>query len=422
MTDKFPFNRFFRSTGTSQQGESPPLPQKGPAEHSPKNLQNGPKEKVPKPHFSLGLDLNPTKDDLMSTVESKYIEHIEQSKNNEISIDPDKTFDSFVVGPSNGLSFAAARAVAQSPGKEGKYPCLYLYGHSGLGKTHLLQAIANGISESHPQKAVCLISTREFMKGMIDAIKDKRLSEFQKHYCENVDVLMIDDIHELKNKTSTQEEFFHIFNKLHSQGKQLVFTSDKAPKEIDGIEERVITRLQWGLVTDIQRPDLETRMAILKKKALAIDFFLPDDVLYLVASSVKTSIRELEGSLIKLSASASVMNIEIDAETTRELLRLAPPDESESITLEQISKSVSQYYRIPLADLRSKSRNKDIVKARHVAWYLSKKLINATFKEIAQYYGGRDHSSVIHGINKMEEQVKADTSMEKDLSFLEGHI
>ena len=420
MTDKFPFNRFFRSSDSSHKKIL--LPRNKALETRPEGPQDQDSDKTKTPHFTLDLGLSPTKDDLMSTVESKYIEHIEQSRTNEISVDPGKTFDTFVVGPSNNLTFAAARAVAQSPGKEGKYPCLYIYSSSGLGKTHLLQAMANGILESHPEKAVCLISAREFMKEMIDAIKDKKLSEFQRHYCENVDVLMIDDIHELKNKTSTQEEFFHVFNELRSQGKQLVFTSDKAPKEIDGIEERVITRLQWGLVTDIQRPDLETRMAILKKKALSIDFFLPDDVLYLVASSVKTSIRELEGSLIKLSASANVMGMEIDVETTRELLRLAPPDESHSINLEQIAKSISQYYRIPLADLRSKSRNKDIVKARHMAWYLSKKLINATFKEIAQYYGGRDHSSIIHGINKMEEQVKTDASMKKDSSFLEGHI
>ncbi len=379
-------------------------------------------KKAGEARFTLDLNLNQTKDDLISTVESQYIEHVQEFGNNSISIDPYKTFDNFIVGPSNNLAFATAHAVAESPGKDGKYPCLYIYSDSGLGKTHLLHAVANGILKNYPEKAICLISAREFMKELINAFRDKKLSEFQKKYCENIDVLMIDDIHELKNKQSTQEEFFHIFNELHSRGKQLIFTSDKAPKEIDGIEERIITRLQWGLVIDIQKPDLETRIAILKKKALEIDLFVPDDVLNLIASSIKTSIRELEGSLIKLSASADVMDMEIDIEMARELLKLTPSEEMHSITIENIAKSVSQYYKIPLADLKSKSRNKDIVKARHIAWYLSKKLIDATLKDIAKYYGGRDHSSVIHGINKITEQVKKDPSISKDLVYLENNI
>lgn len=370
---------------------------------------------------SFQLDLNPTENDLKAKVESKYINHIEDT-DASITIDPNKTFDNFIVGPSNNLAFAATHAVASAPGKEGKYPCLYIYSDSGLGKTHLLHAVANGIKEKNPELVICLISAREFMKELINAYKDKKLDQFQKKYSEATDVLMIDDIHELKNKQSTQEEFFHIFNELHAKGKQLIFTSDKAPQEINGIEERLVTRLQWGLVIDIQKPDLETRIAILKKKANQLDLYLPDEVLALIASSVKSSIRELEGSLIKLSATADVMNVSIDIEMAKELLKLSGIEESKKITMETVAKATGQFYKIPLADLKSKSRNADIVSARHVAWYLSKKIVGATYKEIAKYYSRKDHSSVIHGYNKISELIKQGTKVSRDVVFIENNL
>ena len=370
---------------------------------------------------SFKLDLNQTTEDKKSSIESTYMDYMDSDVGG-MTIDPSKTFDNFIVGPSNNLAFATASAVGQNPGKEGKYPCLYIYSDSGLGKTHLLQAVANAIHDNNPEMIICLISAREFMKEMINAVKDKSIDKFQKKYCETIDVLMIDDIHQLKNKAGTQEEFFHIFNALHSAGKQLIFTSDKSPKEIDGIEERIITRLQWGLVIDIQRPDLETRAAILKKKALELDLFVQDDVINLIASSVKTSIRELEGNLIRLRASADLMDVELDTEMVKDLLNLNISDEGREITLEVIAKATSQFFKIPLADLKSKSRNKDIVKARHIAWYLSKKLIDATLKDIAKFYGGRDHSSVIHGINKITEQIREDRQISKDLTYLENNL
>ncbi|MDC1175231.1 chromosomal replication initiator protein DnaA [Bacteriovoracaceae bacterium] len=370
---------------------------------------------------SFTLELNPTDSDLKAKVESKYINHIENS-DSSITIDPNKTFDNFIVGPSNNLAFAATHAVSSSPGKEGKYPCLYIYSDSGLGKTHLLHAVANGIKEKDPKLVICLISAREFMKELINAYKDKKLDQFQKKYSDSIDVLMIDDIHELKNKQSTQEEFFHIFNELHSRGKQLIFTSDKAPQEINGIEERLITRLQWGLVIDIQKPDLETRIAILKKKANQLDLYLTDEVLVLIASSVKSSIRELEGSLIKLSATADVMNVSIDIEMAKELLKLSGIEETRKVTMESVAKATGQFYKVPLADLKSKSRNADIVSARHVAWYLSKKIVGVTYKEIAKYYARKDHSSVIHGFNKINEKIKINTKLSRDIIFIENNL
>ncbi len=380
---------------------------------------NSTNEKSNKPSFTL--DLTPEQEDLKSQAHSLFIDHMEKESTG-LTIDTGKTFENYIVGPSNNLAFATACAVADSPGKSGKYPCLYIYSDSGLGKTHLLHAVANGIFENHPDLAVCLISARDFMKELINAYKDKTLSDFQRKYTENVDVLMIDDIHELKNKNSTQEEFFHIFNFLHDKGKQLIFTSDKSPDKITGIEERIITRLQWGLVIDIQRPDFETRTAILKKKALELDLFVQDEVLNLIASSIKTSIRELEGSLIRLQAHADLMEAEIDTEMARDILKLQDINDRPAATLESVCRASSQYFKVSVGDLKSKSRNKDIVRARHIAWYLSKNIVGATFIEIAKYYGNRDHSSVIHGVNKITDNVKTDNTLSKDLLFLEHNI
>lgn len=371
------------------------------------------------------LDLTPKVEDLKYKAESDYLKHMDNSQvTNSITvgalIDQSKTFDNFVVGPSNNLAFATAIAVANDPGKRGKYPSLYLYSDSGLGKTHLLHAVANGINEKYPDLIVCLITARDFMKEMINHIKNKSLDKFQKKYSEKIDVLMIDDIHELNNKQGTQNEFFHIFNELYNKGKQLIFTSDKRPQEIEGIEERIRTRLQWGLVVDIQKPDIETRLAILKKKANELDLFIPDDALNLIANTIRTSIRELEGSLIRLSAFADVMNMEIDTETVKELLKLNDYSDESKATLESIAKVVSAHYRITLADMKSKSRNKDITRARHVAIYLSRKIVAATQQEVAKFYGNRDHSTVIHAVNSITDKLKTDRELSRSIIDIEA--
>jgi chromosomal replication initiator protein len=367
------------------------------------------------------LDLSPTKEDLITSVESKYINHMENNYD-ESNIDPSKTFSNFIIGHSNQLAVASAIAVARNPGKSGKYPSLYIHSNSGLGKTHLLNAVANGINEQFPHLRICLITARNFLKEMVEYIKDNNIEQFQRKYSEKVDVLMIDDIHELKNKKGTQDEFFHIFNELYNKGKQLIFTSDKAPSEIDGIPERIKTRLQWGLVIDIQKPDIETRIAILKKKALGLDLYLSDDILTSIATSIRSNIRELEGSLIKLSAFSDVMKMDIDMEMVKDILKLSNYEEAKTITLEEIAKITSSHYRIPVTDLKSKARSKEITKARHIAMYLSRKIIHCTQQEIGKFFGGRDHTSVIHALNKITAQLKIDVGLSRDIIQIENNL
>lgn len=367
------------------------------------------------------LDLTPTRDDLKSRVDAEYIEHMNPNKSG-IRVDRSKTFDNFIVGPTNNIAQAAAKAVSLTPGKEGKYPSLYIHSNSGLGKTHLLHAVANEIADKHPGYTICLITARDFMDEMITLMKTNRINEFVKKYTERVDVLMIDDIHELKNKEGTQDQFFHVFNEMHNKGKQLIFTSDKRPKEIDGISERIKTRLQWGLVVDIQPPDLETRIAILRRKMEALDIYINEDVLTLIASRIKTNIRELEGSLVRLKAVSELMNVEIEVDLVKEQLMLPNSENEKEISIESVAKATAQYFRLPLADLKSKGRNQDITKARHVAMYLARKVVNAKQQEIGAFFGGRDHSSVIHAVNAISDKVKTDSSLSKDINAIESNL
>lgn len=367
------------------------------------------------------LELTPTRDDIKSKVNAEYIEHMNPNKSG-IRVDHTKTFENFVVGPTNNIAQAAAKAVAMAPGKEGKYPSLYIHSNSGLGKTHLLHAVANEIADKHPNYNICLITTRDFMEEMITLLKVNKINDFFKKYTERVDVLMIDDIHELKNKEGTQDQFFHVFNEMHNKGKQLIFTSDKNPKEITGISERIKSRLQWGLVVDIQPPDLETRIAILRRKMEALDLYINEDVLSLIASRIKTNIRELEGSLVRLKAVSELMNVEIEVELVKEQLMLPNSENEIELTIESVAKATAQYFRLPLVDLKSKGRNQDITRARHVAMYLARKIVNAKQQEIGAYFGGRDHSSVIHAVNTISERVKTDPSLSKDINAIESNL
>ena len=363
--------------------------------------------------------LTPDKEDLRLNAESTYINYMKSPPIHNNKIDPKKTFDNFVIGPSNNMAFATARGIAKNPGKSGKFPSLYLHSNSGLGKTHLLHAVANEINNIYPEMNLCLITARDFMKEMISFIQEKKLGEFQKKYSKKTDVLIIDDIHELGGKEGTLNEFFHIFNELHGEGKQLIFTSDKSPEEIAGIAPRIKTRLQWGLVIDIQKPDLETRIAILKSKACTLDMFLHDDIINLLASSIKSSIRELEGSLVRLKAFSDFMKVEIDIEIVREILKLDTGTKKE-ITIESIARATAQHSKIPLADLKSKARNKEIARARHIGMYLSHKTLRTTLKEIGHFYGGRDHTSALHGIEKIKIGLKTDSQLSKDIVAIEG--
>lgn len=392
--------------------------------HKPQTIFNMNKEEIkPKSvsNMTFKLDLTPTRDDLKSKAEAEYIQHMNPNKTG-IRVDRAKTFDNFIVGPNNNIAQAAAKAVALTPGKEGKYPSLYIHSNSGLGKTHLLHAVANEIADRHPEYTICLTTARDFMEEMISLLKTNKITEFVRKYTERIDILMIDDIHELKNKEATQDQFFHVFNEMHNKGKQLIFTSDKRPKEIDGISERIKSRLQWGLVVDIQPPDLETRLAILRRKMEALDIYITEDVLTLIASRIKTNIRELEGSLVRLKAVSELMNVEIEVDLVKEQLNFNTGEDEKEVTIEAVAKATAQYFRLPLADLKSKGRSQDITKARHIAMYLARKVVNAKQQEIGAFFGGRDHSSVIHAVNAITEKVKVDASLSKDINAIETNL
>jgi chromosomal replication initiator protein len=364
-------------------------------------------------------ELEPTKDDLIKAIDSKVIEH--ESSTSSSQIDPTKSFNNFIIGPSNNIGHAFSMAVAKDPGRV--YPALYIYGNSGLGKTHLIHAIANYIQNRNPSTRICMTSANRFMNEMVDSIKSNKSFDFRRKYTENTDVLIIDDIHELKNKTTTQEMFFHIFNELIERGKQLIFTSDKVPKEIDGLEDRIRTRLSSALPVEIQQPDLETRIAILKKKAVERDVYLSDDVVNLIAKCVKSNIRELEGCLIKLGAVTSILKVDIDLEVAKEHLKLNEELENQkNVTIESISKNVANYFKIPIGDLRGKAKTKEVALARQVAMYIISKMLRPTLKENGYYFSGRDHSTVLHAIKTITDKIKTDPHLAQQLLEIEKQL
>lgn len=365
-----------------------------------------------------------TKSEIKDEIESSYIKY-NQSSRSIGRIDRSKTFDNFVVGPSNNMAYAFSLAVAKDPGSV--YPQLYIHGNSGLGKTHILHALCNHIAENKPHLRICFTNANEFMSEMVVAIQgttgnDNKISEFRRKYTELVDVLIIDDVHELKNKTRTQAEFFFIFNELQSKGKQLVFTSDKSPKDINGLEDRIRTRLSSALLIDIQQPDLETRIAILKKKAIEKDIYLDDDVINLIASCVKTNVRELEGNLVKLGAYSDLMNVDIDLEIAKKQLNITESTDQKIITIESITKAVSGYFKLTMGDIKGKTRKKEIALGRHIAMYMSHKILKKTLEEIGEFFDNRDHSTVIHGIRKIDNLIKKDSTISQQIYEIESRL
>lgn len=354
--------------------------------------------------------------DLIQSQSSKPKEEVVS----EFFIDKNKKFENFIVGASNNLAYASCEAVANKPGTV--YPSLYLHSASGLGKTHLLHAIANRIKEIKPDFKICFVTGNDFVTDYVNAVYKKEFHIFQKKYVENTDVLIIDDVHGLKSKVETQNTFFNIFEELHKKGKQLIFTSDKPPKEINGLEERVKTRLCWGLIVDIQQPDLETRIAILKQKANEKDFFLPEDVVTLIASAIKSNVRELEASLIKLGMYSSVSGMDIDIEIAKEQLKFSEQFNTELLNLDSIIKSVANYFKLTVNDIKSQKRTKDQTLARHIGMYLSNKLIKPTLSELGEFYGKRDHTTVMHAIKKIESQIKINQQLAHAILEIENTL
>ena len=338
------------------------------------------------------------------------------------------TFDHFVIGKSNELAAAAAHAVAQAPGKV--YNPLFIYGDTGLGKTHLMQAIAHEIVERNPQTRITFVGTEQFTNELVSAIQTRSNAAFRRHYRET-DLLLVDDVHFLKGKEATQEEFFHTFNALYEAGRQIVLTSDRAPSEIAGLESRLVSRFQWGMVADIELPDFEHRVAILKQKAQLdhLEFTIPDDVIRFIAENVRSSVRELEGSIIKLLAYASLKHQDISVDVAREALRdkLRPDTSTDgtqpALSIPTIQQTVAREWGVTPEGLRSKTRTKTLTLPRQIAMFLTRELLGTQLMEIGHAFGGRDHSTVIHSIEKITEATQSDpvfkTRVDKVRSTLE---
>jgi chromosomal replication initiator protein len=326
------------------------------------------------------------------------------------------TFDHFVVGKSNQFAHAAALGVAEHPGHA--YNPLFIFGGSGLGKTHVMQAIGNRVLASSPGLVVHYTSAENFMNEMIGAIQSGGMVDFRNKWRSRIDVLLVDDVHFLQGKESTQEEFFHTFNALHGGHKQIVMTSDRPPKEISTLEERLVSRFEWGLVTDIQAPDLETRIAILRKKAQQDNLSIKDDVLEFIASNVRSNIRELEGSLIRLLAFSSLTNQEINLTLAREVLKDILKHPGRIVTVETIQKIVADYHGIPEEAMKVKKRTSSLAYPRQIAMYLSRELTDLSLSEIGNRFGGRDHTTVMHACEKIVRQRDDEPDMRRLLQKL----
>ena len=340
-------------------------------------------------------------------------------KRDDININPRFSFDNFVIGPSNRFAYAAAIAVAESPAKA--YNPLFIYGQVGLGKTHLMQAITQQIRKTDPALSICYISSEKFTNELIDAIRHRSTPAFRQKY-RNIDVLLIDDIQFIAGKESTQEEFFHTFNALHNNRKQIIISSDRPPKEISNLEERLSSRFAWGLITDIQPPTYETRVAILKKKIEREPVEVPDNVIFFIAEQIKTNIRELEGALIRVVAYSLLEEKSISLEMAKLILKDMVKETVKIISVEMIQKEVADYYNISVTELKAKKRNKNILLPRQVAMYLSRQLTKLSLPEIGQAFGGKDHTTVLHSCKKMEQDISDDRDLKSTMEKLTAHL
>ncbi len=333
------------------------------------------------------------------------------------NLNPRYTFNAFVVGSSNQFCHAACRAVANLPALA--YNPLFIYGGVGLGKTHLLNALGLEILRSHKQLRVLYVHAEHFTNELINSIRYEKMFEFRKKYRESCDVLLMDDIQFIAGKERTQEEFFHTFNFLYESRRQCVVTSDRFPKDIPQLEERLRSRFEWGLIADIQPPDTETRVAILKKKAEEDRIPLPDDVAMFLATHIRQNVRELEGSLIRLSAFASLSGSEISLDMAKEILKNILPDRSRSLSVEAIQKLVADHYNIKISDLKSPRRLKVLTVPRQIAMYLCRKHVKSSFPELGLKFGGKDHSTVVHAVQKITKLLAEDLTLRNEIHSLE---
>ena len=346
----------------------------------------------------------------VQTVRLKNSEPSDLANRVHPSLNMNYNFERFVVGPSNQFAHAAAVAVAEAPAKN--YNPLFIYGGVGLGKTHLLNAIGLHTFKIDPSANVLYVSAEEFMNEMINSIRYDKMQKFREKY-RNIDSLLIDDIQFIAGKERTQEEFFHTFNTLHDSGKQIVVTSDKFPKDIPNLEGRLRSRFEWGLIADIQPPEIETKVAIVDKKAQENNISLPKNVAYYIASKAESNIRELEGFIIRIGAYASLTGREIDMDLVKEVLKkFFKQGEKPEVTVEEIMKTVAAKFNIRIADLKSQKKNKNLVIPRQIAMYLARRLTSNSYPDIGAKIGGKDHSTVIYANNKIKDLLEKDPKME----------
>lgn len=338
------------------------------------------------------------------STQNKLSEKLENKRiklaNRGIYLNPKYTFDNFITGNSNQFAHAAAIAVAEAPGK--KYNPLFIYGGVGLGKTHLMNSIGNRVLDMRHDFSVLYVSSEQFTNEVVTSLRHDKMSELKDKY-RNLDLLLLDDVQFIAKKTATQEEFFYTFNALYEKQKQIVISCDRPPKEISEVTDRLRSRFSMGLIADIQAPDVETKLAIIYKKAEMMGIrYLPEEVVNFLANKIKSNIRELEGSLIRIAAQASLTGEEINIETTKKILRDIIEDDEKPVTIEVIQRHVSDFYSINLSDMKAKRRTKDIALPRQVAMYLSKQITSASLSDIGKHFGGKDHATVIYACKQIE--------------------
>lgn len=332
-----------------------------------------------------------------------------------IYLNPKYTFENFVTGPSNQFVHAAAKAVAETPGK--RYNPLFIYGGVGLGKTHLITAIGNAVIDKRPDISVIYVSAEQFTNEVVSAIRHEKMGELKEKY-RNIDLLLLDDIHFIANKTQTQEEFFHTFNAIYEKQKQIVISSDRPPKEIGAVTDRLRSRFSMGLIADIQPPELETKVAILLKKAEMEKIYIPEDVAYYLASKVKSNIRELEGCLIRLGAQSSLTGMPINKEMAKSILHNLIEEDEKPVTTDHIQKIVCEHFALKLSDIKAKKRTKEIALPRQIAMYLSKQLTSLSLSDIGKNFGGKDHATVIYACKQIEEKRAKDETFNRMIESL----
>lgn len=370
-----------------------------------------------------GIEFTIMTEEAVTHVESEINPHIVTSSTNDVMtavLNPKYTFNSFVIGNSNRFAHAACLAVAESPAKA--YNPLFIYGGVGLGKTHLMHAIGHYVLNNNNKAKVAYVSSEKFTNELINSIKDDKNVEFRDKY-RNVDILLIDDIQFIAGKERTQEEFFHTFNALYEANKQIILSSDRPPKEIPTLEDRLRSRFEWGLIADIQAPDFETRIAILKKKADVEKLEVPNEVLVYIATTIKSNIRELEGALIRIVAFSSLTNKQITVDLASEALKdIISNRATKQVTIELIQEIVANYFNLKVEDFKSARRTKNITYPRQIAMYLSRKLTDMSLPKIGEEFGGRDHTTVIHAYEKISEMVSKDENLKSTIEILTKKI